>query len=109
MRRSLSCPFLGGDVELSEDRERHIGERHPDLLPEHRERLATTLAEPDEVRRSARFGEARLFSRWYDDVRNGKHVVVVVVSDAGPNARHWVVTAYLARKLSPGQTEWKRS
>ena len=105
----FSCPYLGGDVELSEERERHIGERHPDLLPEHRERLATTLAEPDEVRRSARFGEARLFSRWYDDVRQGKHVVVVVVSDSGPNARHWVVTAYLARKLIPGQTEWKRS
>ena len=105
----FQCPLLKGDVELSEERERHIGERHPDLLPEHRDRLASTLADPDEVRRSARFGDARLFSRWYDDVRHGKHVVVVVVSDAEPDSRHWVVTAYLARKLIPGRTEWKRN
>ena len=56
----LPCPYLGGDVELSEDRERHIAERHPDLLPEHRARLAPTLAEPDEIRRSVRFGQARV-------------------------------------------------
>jgi len=44
------CPYLGADVELSEARERHIAERHPDLLPEHRDRIATTLADPDTVR-----------------------------------------------------------
>jgi hypothetical protein len=95
-------------VELSKDRERHVAERHPEFLPEHRDRIATTLAAPDMVRRSSRFADARLFTRWYDDLRGGKHVVVVVVSaaDAG---RHWIVTAYIARRLAAGEVEWARN
>ena len=102
------CPYLNGEVELTKERERHIAERHPDLLPDHQHHLAETLAQPDQVRRSARFGSARLFSRWYTDLRQGKHVVVVVVSDRGPSERHWVITAYMARTLAQGDVEWKR-
>ncbi|MGH7362419.1 MAG: hypothetical protein ACREKK_08970 [Candidatus Methylomirabilales bacterium] len=103
------CPYLRGEVELTEERERHIAENHPDLLPEHRERIAETLADPDQIRYSARFTQARLFVRWYDNLRGGKGVVVVVVTEAGPVGRHWIVTAYLARKLAEGEVEWKRS
>lgn len=103
------CPYLQGEVELTEEREQHIAERHPDLLPEHRERIAETLAEPDQVRRSVRFGNAWLFARWCEPIRGGKYVVVVVVSDTTPSTRHWIVTAYLARKLAEGEGEWKRS
>jgi hypothetical protein len=102
------CPYLKGEVELTEERERHIAERHPDLLPEYRERIAKTLTEPDQVRRSARFGSARLFSRWYTDVRQGKHVVVVVVSELGSTGRHWIITAYMAGRLAEGEVEWQR-
>nr|VFJ71017.1 MAG: hypothetical protein BECKFW1821C_GA0114237_102550 [Candidatus Kentron sp. FW] len=99
------CPYLHGDVEMTEEWERHIAERHPDLLPAHRERIAQTLAKPDEVRASARFGNARLFSRWYNDLKKGKCVVVVVVSETAPR-RHWIITAYMARKLAGGKAEW---
>ena len=54
--------------------------------------------------------EARLgseVSRWFDNIKGGKHVVVVVVSEH--SGRHWVVTAYLARRLAEGVVEWKRS
>jgi len=105
--KRLACPYLKGEVELTDERVRHVAERHPDLLPEHKDRIALTLAEPDMVRRSARFPDARLFSRWYADIRGGKHVVVVVVS--GPPSRHWIITAYLARRLAEGVAEWKRS
>ena len=64
-------------------------------------------ADPDLVRRSTR-GNARLLSRWYTDLRGGKHVVVVVTSDPGGQGRHWIVTAYLARRLAEGALEWKR-
>jgi hypothetical protein len=101
-------PLLKGEVELTDEREHHIAERHPDLLPEHRDRIADTLAEPDQVRSSARFGSAKLFSRWYYDVRRGKHVVVVVVSEPDPGERRWIITAYMARKLSEGEVEWPR-
>jgi hypothetical protein len=109
MIHRFSCPYLNAEVELTAEREHHITERHPDLLPEHRPHLAKTLAAPDQVRTSARFGSAKLFSRWYTDIRQGKHVVVVVVSERTPQERHWIITAYLASKLAPGGVEWQRT
>lgn len=105
----FACPYLKGDVELSEEREHHIGERHPDLLPQHRERIMETLSDPDQVRRSDRLAGAKLFSRWYNDLRGGKHVVVVVVTECNPRGRHWIITAYMARRLAEGEVEWGRS
>ncbi len=106
---TFACPYLGSEVQLTDEREKHIGENHPDLLPEHRDKIAETLADPDEVRQSARFAGARMFSKWYSDVRGGKFVVVVVVTEAGMAGRNWIVTAYIARKLVGGNVEWKRS
>jgi len=103
------CPYLKGAVELTEERERHITERHPELLPEHRERLVETVSDPDQVRRSSRFGSARLFSRWYTDAVKGAYVVVVVVSELDPAERHWIITAYRTRKLAEGEVEWSRN
>jgi len=103
------CPYLHAEVALTEERERHIAEHHPDLLPEHRHLIPETLVDPDQVRRSVRFTRARMFSRWYPVLRGGKHVVVVVVSDADRAGRHWVITAYMARKLAEGVMEWTRS
>lgn len=102
------CPYLGREVELSRERERHIAERHPDLLPEHRDRIAITLATPDQVRRSRRFAAARLFSRWHSDLKGGKHVVVVVVG-LSDHSRYWIITAYIARTLVAGEVEWARN
>lgn len=104
----LPCPYIGTDVELTEEREQHIAERHPDLIPEHRELIARTLADPDQVRHSTHFSGAHLFSRWYNGLGGGKYVVVVVVSDA-VHDRHWIVTAYIARSLVEGEVEWQRS
>jgi hypothetical protein len=105
----FSCPYLQGEVELTDEREKHIAEQHPDLLPEYRDSIAEALVDPDQIRRSSRFNNARLFPRWFDNVRDGKHVVVVVVTDAAPTERHWIVTAYIARKLAGGLIEWTRS
>jgi len=65
---TFPCPYLGSEVELSDERERHIRDHHPDLLPAYPDRIGTTLADPDQIRRSKRFGNARLFSKWYDHV-----------------------------------------
>lgn len=102
------CPHVNGDVELTDERELHIAENHPDLLPRHRSLIFQTLVDPDQVRRSRRFGNARLFSRSFDTLGD-KHVVVVVVSDSAPIERHWLITAYVARKLAQGEVEWARS
>lgn len=102
------CPYLNADVEWTEERERHIAERHPDLLPEHRDRIAETLANPDSVLRDADYPNTRLFCRWFDNLMGGKHVVVAVVSAELPNLRHWIVTAFISRKPPKGDLEWKR-
>jgi hypothetical protein len=47
------CPYLNTEVELTLEREQHISQNHPDLLPEYRSRIGETLADPDEVRRSS--------------------------------------------------------
>jgi hypothetical protein len=108
MMRRFPCPYLKGVVDLTEERECHTAERHPDMLPQHRWRIAETLSHPDQIRGSARFAGAKLYSMWYDDLRGGKHVVVVVVSESERD-RHWIVTAYIARRLSGGQIEWRRN
>ena len=102
------CPYLQGEVELTQERERHIADRHSDLLPEYRDCIAETVLEPDEVRLSARLRNARLFTRWFESVRGDKYVVVITVSDATPTHRHWFITAYITRKLGEGTVEWKK-
>ena len=109
MLSGLFCPYLSGDVELSTERERHIAENYPYLLPKYRDFIAETIAEPDQIRTSARFKNARFFTWWFDNVRGGKYIVAVVVSETFPVKRHWIITAYIARKLVGGETEWKRS
>ena len=76
------CPYLRGEVEGTEERIQHIAERHPDILLAGWGRIASTLADPDQIRRSSRFANARLFSRWYDGLN--KYVVVAVVSEPSP-------------------------
>ena len=103
------CPYLSGKVEFSDEREGHIAENHPDLLPEYRDCLADTLADPEQIRISEHFKNARLFNKWFDNVRGGKFIVVVVVSEFSPVPRHWIITAYIARKLAGGKIEWTKS
>lgn len=105
----LKCPYLKIDVELTAERERHIQNHHPDLLPEHRQRIIETVGEPDEIRRSSRVGNAKLFSRWFDDLRGGKYVVVVVVDESKRESHPWIITAYMARKLKEGEIEWRKN
>jgi hypothetical protein len=105
------CPCLSAEVELTDERERHIAiaMSHPDLLPEHRDRLSESLADPDLFRSSERFTGARMISRRSASLRGGKHVVVVEVSDDVHVSRHWIITAYITRKLTGGKAEWTRS
>ncbi len=106
----IVCPYLDCNVELTDEREYHITRQHPDLLPEHRQCIIDTLSHPDEIRKSPRFSRARLFIRWFEELCGGKHVVVVVISNLLPIERHWIITAYITRRLSKkGEIEWKRN
>jgi hypothetical protein len=64
-------PYLRAEVELTDQRERHIVETHPDFLPKHRQRITDTLANPEQVLRSLRSSNARRFAHWYNDLLGG--------------------------------------
>jgi hypothetical protein len=52
MPESFACPYLAAaDVELTDERRRHIVDEHPDFEP-YLDRIGPTLLEPDLVRRS---------------------------------------------------------
>ena len=106
--QTFLCPYLKGEAALAEDREAHISRTHPDLLPEYLAQIGQTLADPDQVQRSIRMSAARMFCRWFEDVRQDKHAVVVVVSESAPRERHWIITAYITRRLAQGEIEWHR-
>ncbi len=107
--KKFLCPYLKSDVELTDEREAHIAEIHPDLLPEYLPQLGQTLEDPDEVRRSTRMSGARMFYRWFDDVRQGKYVAVVLVSESTPTERNWIITAYITRRIMNGEIEWQKN
>jgi hypothetical protein len=104
----FSCPYLRAEVELSEEREQHIIERHPGTLPAYAEQLSETLANPDLVRNSDRDISAFLFSKWFSTIRTGRFLIVVVVSDTEIN-RHWIITVYTTRKITGGTVIWKKT
>ena len=109
----VACPYLKTDVELTDERRQHIAEMHPDLLPDHLDLIAQTLAGPEQVRRDVRFPSTRIFSRWHNELLGGKYVAVAVVSPVAPSppqaARHWIVTAYIADRITQGRIEWTKS
>lgn len=101
MSQFFFCPYLGAEVELTDEREQHIRVSHPGTLPDYRSELVETLAEPDLVRPSDRDPRGLRFSKWFDSIRTGRYFVVVTISDSDPT-RHWMITAYTARKLARG-------
>src|SRR2546425_12703770 len=54
-----------------------VNERSIDVLPMPGNLICYRQQRPDQVPRGRRFGAAKLLSRWYSEVKGGKHVVVV--------------------------------
>ena len=103
----LECPFLNGKIELSNERLAHILRRHPELAVGQPDTIAATLLDPDLVRIYLDEPLAHAFSKYYSGLLGGKHVVVVVITDS-ESLRHWVITAYAARRLSGGIVKWQK-
>ena len=107
MTQWFACPFLGREVELTDERESHMRSRHPELSDVLSSCIGATLSDPDEVRQSSRVRASHVFVRWFDTILSGKHIAVVVITDSHP-VRDWVVTTYAARKLGEGSVVWRR-
>jgi hypothetical protein len=82
----MFCTYFARDVELTQEREKHIALKHSSLLPLYRHLLDDVLLNPDLIRLSPRTPKAFEFSRWYGDLLGGKHVVVslfTILNDFG--------------------------
>lgn len=104
----LPCPYLGADVELTDERVRHIESKHPDLWPRYAERVNVVLADPAAV--ATRGDPHELgFVRWFPDVLDGAYVAVVVRSHGRDDGtlRYWVTTAYLTTREITWQRFWQ--
>ena len=101
----IFCPYFDEKVALTEERVEHIRKQHPDLLPEHRKFIDEVIQKPDSIRRSKRMINGYLFTKWCAEVQNGKHITVVIVSEA---SRKWVITSYISRKLPQGDVIWTK-
>ena len=64
MEERFPCPYLGGEVELTDERGRHVVQKQPDLWPAYAVQLATVLADPDSVGTRGNDDE-RGFVRWF--------------------------------------------
>jgi hypothetical protein len=106
--RFFFCPYLGIEVELTDEREQHIIETHPGTLPDYFEQLAETLVNPDQIRTSDRDESALLFSKYFATIRTGRYLVAVTVSQTEPQ-RCWIVTVYTARKIVGGKVIWTKT
>jgi hypothetical protein len=109
MARWFECPYLGGEAELTDEREAHIRQKHSDVLARGFDLIALVLAEPDVVRLDPQGPNTLKFSRWYDEGGHGRHAVVIVVRDQAAAARNWIVTAFPARRIPEGDVIWRRS
>ena len=101
---AFQCPYLGGTVELSDNRARHIKDDHSGFPIDLFNYIAGTLASPDLVLRKRPVDNTILFYRWYHGLN--KYMVVIVVDDDAP--RYWIVTAYVSHRLQRGETLWQR-
>ena len=95
----------GVPVRLTEERWKHIINRHPEMRLQ-RDRVLQTIAEPDVVQEGD-FGELLAIRLYSNTPLTSKFLVVAyreVASDDG-----FVMTAYLARRLSARRRAiWKR-
>jgi hypothetical protein len=67
--------------------------------------IRETLEDPEEVRKSRKAPDTgRLYYRWYTDTEKGDQWVCVVVKFLENDA--FISTAYLARRIMPGEWIW---
>lgn len=95
----------GVPIRLTEERWRHIIDRHPEI-EDQQEKVLETLTRPDIVQEGDS-GEL-LAVRWYAETSMGeKHVVVAYRETSAEDG--FVLTAYLARRPSARrEVVWRR-
>jgi len=88
---------------LTDERWLHIMKEHPEVC-RYKEKIQEVLANPDYVKKSSRDVEALLYYRLYDDISNGKYMLVV----AKKGFRYFILTCYITDMIKKGVTLWEK-
>ncbi|MBI3813824.1 MAG: hypothetical protein HY279_05070 [Nitrospinae bacterium] len=94
---------FGSSVELTDERWLHIMKEHPEVA-RHKEKIQEVLANPDYAKKSSRDAEVLLYYRFYDDISNGKYMLVV----AKKGFRSFILTCYITDTIKKGVTSWEK-
>lgn len=94
---------FGGLIELTDERWLHIIKEHPEVA-RCKEKIQEVLANPDYVKKSSRDAEVLLYYRFYDDISNGKYMLVV----AKKGFRSFILTCYITDMIKKGVTLWEK-
>lgn len=97
------CPYLGAEVELTNERRAHIFQRHRNVPRSLDHYVAQTIADPDAVRVRSTATSELLFVREFEELMVEPFMVVVVVAgeprSGEDETRHWIVTAYVENEI----------
>jgi len=93
---------FGNQVDLTDERWRHIITQHPQV-ESYRERLGDVLAAPTYVRRSRRDEDVLLYRREYAGLPGGNYLLLVVKI----GQRSFILTSYLIDRVRRGETLWE--
>jgi hypothetical protein len=103
MDKEITDKF-GRKVRLTENRQKHIEEDHPEVK-EAQEQIEETLQNPEEVRFSKSDGSVELFYKFFKmTVVGGKYLCVAVKNLV---VDFFIITAYFTDKKKTGETKWK--
>lgn len=94
---------LGHRIFLTPERWQHIVSEHPEIR-EFYGRLAEVLNSPDVIKYSRRDRNVLLYYRYYNDIFEGKYLLVV----AKIQRRSFVLTCYITDRIREGRVLWKR-
>jgi hypothetical protein len=97
------CTFLNTDVDLTEERETHIHEYHPDIVP-FIDRIQDVFLSCDAIHEGNRDPNLILFYKFYNDIFDGKYNVVAIKR----NHRSFILTTYLTDVIKAGAMLWKK-
>jgi hypothetical protein len=102
----LIVSSMGGvPIRLTEERWKHITERHPEMTAQ-RDQVLATVAEPDMIQ-NGDFGELLAIRYWPATPLTSKHVVVAYRELTPTDG--FVLTAYFASRPSKARAVlWKR-
>ncbi|OGL42752.1 MAG: hypothetical protein A2W05_02640 [Candidatus Schekmanbacteria bacterium RBG_16_38_10] len=90
-------------IELTDERWQHIVREHPEV-ESYKGKIQEVLSSPDYVKKSKRDKEVLLYYRHYDDILDGKYLLVAVKK----GLRSFILTCYITDIIKKGESLWEK-